>query len=193
MPEVKYSFFKLSSKDKKRFWDKVRIGEEDECWEWIAHCFRTGYGYFSLKGDGRGAHRISWMLAHGEIPDKLWVLHECDNPKCVNPNHLFLGTSDDNIKDAAKKGRTAKGPKNGANTHPERRPRGSRHGLFINPEKRVRGEKVHTAKLTEDKVRLVREQYASKIGSLKDLARKFGVSFSTIGRIVNREIWKSVI
>jgi hypothetical protein len=89
-----------------RLWEKVRRGGVDECWPWIAtttHWF--GYGRLEIKGKIFAAHRISYELANGPIPDGLFVLHRCDNPPCVNPHHLFLGTQKDNIGDASAKGR----------------------------------------------------------------------------------------
>jgi hypothetical protein len=91
-----------------RFWEKVDIRGKDECWEWKgSRHWQWGYGHFRLFGKIESAHRVSWMLSHnGELPDLL-VLHSCDNPPCVNPRHLSLGTNDDNMKDMAKKGRSA--------------------------------------------------------------------------------------
>lgn len=91
----------------KRFWTKVNIKNIEDCWEWNA--FKTkkfGYGAFRLNGRMHNAHRISWLLSRGEIPAGICVLHKCDNPPCVNPAHLFLGTQADNVKDCKAKGRT---------------------------------------------------------------------------------------
>lgn len=85
----------------KRFWDKV--DKSGECWSWTAACRRTGYGAFKYLGKVYDAHRFSWMLSHKKMPD-LWILHKCDNKKCVNPDHLFEGTRQDNIADALVKG-----------------------------------------------------------------------------------------
>lgn len=87
-----------------RFWAKVEKGPD--CWEWKA--FRNkGYGKFTYNGRMYLAHRLSWILTNGPIPDGLGVLHSCDNPPCVNPDHLFLGTQLDNMRDASNKGRCA--------------------------------------------------------------------------------------
>jgi len=89
-----------------RFWPKVRKG--DECWEWIGARGARGYGKMTAGPRGSGhvrAHRVSWELAFGPVPDGLWVLHTCDNPPCVRPDHLWLGTRLDNMRDCARKGR----------------------------------------------------------------------------------------
>ena len=89
----------------KRFWDKVAIAGPDDCWEWQASFHTTGYGQIKYNRKKWKAHRISWILTNGEIPNTLCVLHKCDNPKCVNPNHLFLGTLKENTQDMLKKNR----------------------------------------------------------------------------------------
>lgn len=88
-----------------RFWSKVLKGTDQECWLWNASRIKDGYGKFSVSGVYQQSHRISWQLTNGPIPDGLCVLHRCDNPPCVNPNHLFLGTNLDNVRDMFAKGR----------------------------------------------------------------------------------------
>lgn len=88
-----------------RFWEKVEKSGEDECWEWIGGYSSDGYGGFTVDGKSYGAHRYSYMITFGKIPEGLWVLHDCDNPRCVNPNHLKLGTPKDNSEDIVIRGR----------------------------------------------------------------------------------------
>lgn len=87
-----------------RFWEKV--DKTGDCWEWTGFKNRQGYGQFQVSTkNGQPAHRVSFELANGKIPDGMHVCHKCDNPPCVRPDHLFLGTPSDNMKDMVKKGR----------------------------------------------------------------------------------------
>lgn len=85
-----------------RFWKSVL--KTDECWNWTAWKYQ-GYGYFNVNGKLMGTHRFSWILHNGAIPDALCVLYHCDNPSCVKPDHLFIGTKQDNTDDMIAKGR----------------------------------------------------------------------------------------
>ena len=88
----------------KRFWSKVHVKLPEDCWEWQANLGK-GYGMFWFGKDSIVAHRVSWMMLRGPIPEGMNVLHRCDNRKCVNPNHLFIGTQSDNVCDMLSKGR----------------------------------------------------------------------------------------
>lgn len=94
-----------------RFWEKVR--KTDDCWEWTAAVHCGGYGLFNFRRRSQRAHRVSWILANGEIPKGMLVCHTCDNKLCVRPDHLFLGTYQDNNTDMCTKKRHSFGSKNG--------------------------------------------------------------------------------
>lgn len=115
---------KLTAKNIKNFWRKVTISEtcfynNTPCWEWNG-ATTEGYGMIRFDYVNFYAHRISWIIQKGRISHNLLVLHKCDNRLCVNPDHLFLGTIADNMKDKVQKGRQAKGDSHGSHTHPER-------------------------------------------------------------------------
>ena len=135
----------------------------DGCWNWEAYKDRDGYGRIVNAGKKRGAHRIAYQLYVGEIPDELQVLHRCDNPSCVNPAHLFLGTVADNMHDCMNKGR------------------------FTLPV-HLSGGKAGGAKLTEEQVKTIREMRAAGVMQ-NDIAREFGVVRHTISRIVHHYSW----
>lgn len=149
-----------------RFWKKVR--RAPGCWLWTA-AKRDGYGVIRAGGHSRpfiSAHRLSWMLFHGDIPGGLWVLHSCDNPPCVRPDHLFLGTVKDNVRDAWLKGRL-----------PLPRP--------------LPGELNGCAKLTWNQVKEIRGLYKTKNHTQDALSRMFGVSNQSISDIVRGASWKT--
>lgn len=95
---------RLSDKEKEKlFWSKVK--KSKNCWIWQAYCDAHGYGQMEFNKKLIGTHRYSWIISFGEIPKGLYVLHKCDNPSCVRPSHLFIGTQKDNGIDMMKKGR----------------------------------------------------------------------------------------
>jgi hypothetical protein len=121
-----------------RFFAKVQ--KTDGCWLWTASLNKAGYGQIYAEGRPQHASRISWRIHNGAIPAGLHVCHHCDNPRCVRPDHLFLGTRSDNMQDMLAKGR------NGAITHPEKLARGSRHGKHTRPDLIRRGKRPPRAK-----------------------------------------------
>jgi hypothetical protein len=154
-----------------RFWAKVTKHEDaSRCWSWTAAKTPKGYGVIGSGGHRSPntlAHRVSWEIANGSIPDGLFVLHRCDNPECTNPAHLFLGTNDDNIADMRAKNRN------------------------VDPPRRV-GEAVNTHKLTATQVVQIRARFAAGIESQSAIARAFGVTSQQVGHIVRGEQWKHV-
>jgi len=152
-----------------RFWDKVKIGKSDGCWEWQACRNVKGYGNFGYKRKVQLAHRVSYMLTYGEIPkgedhNGMCVCHSCDNPSCVNPNHLFLGTNQDNMDDRDKKGRCVN---------------------------RV-GEDHGNSKFIEVDITNIRAIYKYTKATYRQLAKIYSVSHYAIRCIVTRKTWKHV-
>lgn len=146
-----------------RFWSKVNKCHDDECWEWMAYKTHQGYGRFTCNGRVVGAHRLSYLLAYGAIPTSLQVLHRCDNPSCVNPKHLFVGTNADNVKDKMDKGR-------------------------FRPNI---GEHSGRSKLKESDIPIIRELNSIGI-SLGKLSKHYGVTKQSIYAIVKRKTWQHV-
>lgn len=175
-----------------RFWSKV--DKSGECWLWTAGTFPSGYGLFWSNGTNHPASRFAWELTNGLIPDGLLVCHNCpggDNPLCVNPSHLWLGTIRQNSEDMVAKGRSLAGDRNPSRTHPERLVRGDQHPARLHPELR-QGELNGRAVLTEADVREIRRRFAAG-GVLKQtLASEYRVSHGVIGKIIRRASWKHV-
>ena len=173
---------------------RVNIVETTGCWEWALtreRPPRLPYGRCYIGKRYVVAHRKSWEIVNGAIPEGLCVLHRCDNPPCVNPDHLFLGTRADNVADRVAKGRSARGERSGARRHPERWARGDQHWTRRNPEKVPRGEAHGRAKLSVGNVRDIR--FRREQGeTLQSLADEFGLGVSTVVSIVNGNSWKEV-
>ena len=146
--------------DHQRFWEKVDTS--GDCWEWQAYIDNDGYGTFKIDGRHVGAHRAAFTLSSGDdIPDGKFVLHHCDNPSCVRPSHLYVGTNADNMRDRASRSR---GPD-------------------------FRGERNPSAKLTARDVRWIRKAYAAGLGSHKQLGERFGVVRKTVSKLLAGHTW----
>lgn len=154
-----------------RFYDQINIQgsipthnkELGNCWMWTGKLFRNGYGCFYYKGKYLLAHRVAWELETKEEP-KLLVLHKCDNPSCVNFNHLFQGTTIDNVLDKISKGR----------------------------ENTPFGERVGNSKLSEEDVKNIRTKYSVGNIFMKELSKEYGVSQKQISVIISQKQWRRV-
>lgn len=142
------------------FWQRIaKPDTQDGCWIWTGGKTTAGYGIWS-RGRGRHrpyAHRVAWELANGPIADGMNVLHRCDNPSCVRPDHLFIGTDADNVADKVAKGR------------------------------HLRGEDCPWTQPTDEQVAEIRNLYASGGIRQRDIARRYGVDPSHVSNIVRRK------
>ena len=186
-------FPKYTAQTISRFWSFIDTSRgPDACWLWTASVTRGGYGQFKVHPKSLKAHRIAWELAYGDIPDGLSVLHHCDNRRCCNPAHLWVGTHQDNMTDMRQKGRAAKGDANGSRLHPERLVRGDAH-----PARRIKGwscgeKNGGGGKLTAAQVLAIRAEYAAGGVTMQSIGRAYGVDKQTIFRIVRRKGWKHI-
>jgi len=154
----------------KRFWSRVdKSAGPDGCWFWTASRGHGGYGAVWWNGCMTSAHRVAYRVAVGEIPSGMCVLHKCDNPLCVNPEHLFFGTQQDNLSDMTSKGRQAVG------------------ASVVTR----RGEECNFSKLTAPQVQEIRRLDSSGVSSA-DISSKFGISRKYIWRIVSKKSWTHV-
>lgn len=143
-----------------RFFEKVKRTET--CWNWIAGRTKAGYGQFNYKGKIEYSHRFIFSILEKTIPPNMEVCHKCDNPACVNPTHLFLGTHLDNLNDMLAKKR-------------------NRYFGAI-------GEKNHRAKITRSIAACIRLEAKEK--THREISEKYGISQPTISAIVNWKLWK---
>ena len=172
--------------------------DPDVCWNWPKSLNpQTGYGQLSTWQDGKRVllttHRVSYTAFHGGIPEGLSVLHKCDNRRCINPAHLYAGTQADNMHDCISRDRYAKTHKPPAiiwqKQFPERVKRGAEHPVAIDPSCMPRGEKHPGSKITEADVLEIRNSKETGIA----MAKKFGLTPSTVSSIRTRQIWKHVL
>lgn len=144
------------------FWFNVQ--RTDKCWIWTGTKHKLGYGQFCVGKKTWKTHRLSWLLNNGFLPETMDVLHTCDNPPCVNPEHLWIGTHSENMRDMIGKGRRVYAV----------------------------GSKAPRAKLTEEGVLSIRKLYKRSNFTFADLADLFKVSRSTIQHILHRKTWKHI-
>lgn len=167
---------------------------ETPCWMWTAARHERGYGAFGLRTRvGRtsiAAHRFSWTLAHGPIPEGALVLHQCDNPPCVRPDHLHLGTNQENMDEAVERKRFVQGDDHWMRRCPERVPRGDDNPARRYPERIRKGSEVNFAKLTEGKVAEILAAVHREGWSV--IAARFGVCRRTVELIAAGRTWKHV-
>lgn len=152
-----------------RFWAKVH--RTDTCWVWTGGNNGFGHGRFWRLGRLEGSHRVSYELCVGPIPQGMQVLHHCDNPKCVRPEHLFIGTAADNIHDMLAKGRGVQMTKPEALSHP--------------------GEQHPGAKVSQKQVAEIRKRYAAGGVNQTALGREFDLSQTQISNIVRQKQWRA--
>lgn len=170
--------------------------DTNTCWLWKGCKTWNGYGFFRVGHKQCRAHRVSYQMFVADIQPNLLALHRCDTPACVNPTHLWLGTTRENVHDKIQKGRGAYlyGDKNWMRQNPELAKATAQH---MNQAKmlrgtQARGEKVHKAKLTESEVREIHRLYAQGGTTSRRLAKQFCVGKCSILSIINRDTWKHV-
>lgn len=156
-------FKRCETKNEKIFYDRilkfVDINNKNNCWVWWYKKTKSGYPIL----EGEYVHRLVYYLWYGVLPENKFVCHKCDNPSCVNPKHLFLGTHGDNIQDMVKKGRNAK------------------------------GEKTNNNKLKNKQVREIKELFKNQYKTISQIADIYNVSRSTISNIINKKTWKHLV
>lgn len=169
-------FLRYASKAK--IADFTRAGMDGPCLEWTANATKSGYGLFRVGDETHTAHRIAWATSFGDIPHGMCVCHKCDNPACIAPSHMFLGTLTENNRDRAAKGRGCV-------------VKGDKHWTRLHPERILRGELSRKSKLTESSVIEIRKLRRAGVPAA-ELAGKFGVSRSNVYLVISGAIWMHV-
>jgi hypothetical protein len=157
-------------------WERATPEPNTGCWLWTYGVNASGYGVANYDNKSLVAHRLVFFSLHPGANQSLCVLHRCDQPSCVNPDHLFLGTHTENMRDAAAKGRLSR-PFRGSD-----RPR--------QWSRRVRGRDPNSKLTAEDVLSIRSERFRGVIH--KDIAAQFGVTKSAITQILGRKIWKNL-
>jgi len=155
----------MNKKDLDRFLNKINIKSKTECWVWNGGKSNYGYGHFWYNGKTYGAHRMSYRIHNKNFPKKLFILHSCDNPSCVNPSHLFTGTHIENMRDRERKGRG-------------------------DAAKRI-GERNPVHKLKDSEVKDIIKKYSSNMSQTK-IAKIFKINQCHVSRIINKLRRKNV-
>lgn len=170
-----------------RFWAKV--SKADGCWLWTgARKNKQGHGSIGIRGRTVCAHRVSWMLANGDIPEGLCVLHKCDVPACVNPDHLYAGTHRQNMRDAAERNRMVAGDKHWTRREPERVAAIRKKTYREHPEFILRGQAAGAAKLTDEAAKTILSLRGGEYLQ-REIAVAAGVTQQTVSLIWRGKNW----
>jgi hypothetical protein len=157
-----------------RLMERTRLDSATGCRIWTGASSPAGYGRVKVGGKLRGAHQVSWEANFGAIPDGMFVCHTCDNPPCIEPTHLFLGTRSDNMLDCSAKGRLF-----------------LHTGMKRRAESIRRGDQATPSKLTEQSVREIRQLRSGGM-TFTELGQRYGVDQSTVRSVVARKTWAHV-